>query len=57
MSGLFVTSDPVAKAVKPTTDPMDRSMLRVRITSVCAVAISAMMATEDEIRLNRRGLK
>ena len=53
-SGYFVTRLPAANAVKPTIDPTDRSMLRVRMTMVWPVAMSAMIATELEVRLKSR---
>ena len=55
--GWSATNSPVKYAVTPTIDPTDRSMLRVMITSVCATARIAVIATLVVTRLKKRPLK
>jgi hypothetical protein len=44
------------KAVQPTIEPTDRSMLRVSTTNVWPTATTVMMATLDAIRLKVRSV-
>jgi hypothetical protein len=48
---------PVTYAVTPTIEPTDRSMLRVRITIVCAAARTAVIAMLVVTRLKKLPLR